>query len=135
MSDGGLVHDVGLSIRQGFAALIAAGALTACQPPSDDRWPRDARAAKRGLDAIQRVQCGACHDIPGVAWPAGGTGPSLHAFGKRGAIAGTLPNRPDVLAAFVRNAPSVKAGSPMPAMPVTQGEARDIAFYLYEAGQ
>ncbi|WP_235510593.1 c-type cytochrome [Tsuneonella troitsensis] len=46
-------------------------------------------------------------------------------------IAGTLPNRPDVLAAFIRNPPSVKPGSTMPPMPVTQREAADIAAYLY----
>lgn len=84
---------------------------------------------------IKRVGCAACHDIKGVAWPKGRTGPSLLDFGERGVIAGTLPNRPDVLAAFVRNAPSVKRGSPMPPMPISQQESRDIAAYLYEASQ
>ena len=109
--------------------------VTACQPPPAERMAVDRLAAKRGLQAIERVQCAACHDIPGVDWPKGRTGPSLHELGERGAIAATLPNRPDVLAAFVRNAPSVKPGSPMPPMPVSEREAHDIAAYLIEAGR
>lgn len=107
----------------------------ACKPPTEARWPADPNAAKRGLAAIERVQCGACHEIRGVDWPAGRTGPSLVDFGDRGMIAGSLPNRPDVLAAFIRNAPAVKPGSPMPPMPVSQREARDIAAYLYEGSK
>lgn len=112
--------------------MIAALVVTACQPPPAERWPTDARAAQRGLAAMERVQCGACHDIPGVRWPKGRSGPALHDFASRNTIAGSLPNRPDVLAAFVRNAPAVKPGSPMPPMPVSEREARDIAFALYE---
>ena len=109
--------------------------IAACKPPSDARWATDPAAAERGIAAIERVQCAACHDIPGVTWPRGRTGPSLQDFGDRGLIAGTLPNRPDVLAAFIKNAPAVKPGTPMPPIPVTVSEARDIAAYLYEMGR
>lgn len=132
MDGGGILGDNGNPFRS-LAAVTALVLVAACKPPSEARWPGDPAAAKRGLAAIERVQCAACHDIPGVDWPQGRTGPSLEDFGDRGVIAGTLPNRPDVLAAFVRNAPAVKPGSPMPSMPVTEGEARDIAAYLYEA--
>ncbi len=121
-----------------FRNLLAVTALilvAACKPPTDARWPVDPAAAARGLSVIKRVECAACHDIKGVAWPKGRTGPSLLDFGERGVIAGTLPNRPDVLAAFVQNAPSVKRGSPMPPMPISQQESRDIAAYLYEASR
>ena len=118
-----------------MAAVTALLLVAGCKPPSEARWPLSPDAARRGLAAIERVQCGACHEIPGVGWPSGRTGPSLQDFGDRGVIAGTLPNRPDVLAAFIRNAPAVKPGSPMPPMPVTAQEARDIAAYLYGAGQ
>jgi cytochrome c1 len=58
-------------------------------------------------------------------------GPSLDGFDDVGLIAGQLPNQPDVLAAFIRNAPSVKEGSSMPPMPISETEAADIAAYLY----
>lgn len=78
-----------------------------------------------------RVGCGACHEIPGISWPSGGTGPSLAGFDDNGPIAGALPNTPENLAAFVRNAPLAKPGSTMPAMPLTRAESRDVASYLY----
>jgi len=132
MNGGGIVHDNGVGSFRSLAAVTALVLVAACKPPPDARWPADPAAAERGLAAIERVQCAACHHIPGISWPKGRTGPSLVDFGDRGVIAGSLPNRPDVLAAFLRNAPSVKPGSPMPPMPVTESEARDIAAYLYE---
>ena len=89
----------------------------------------------QGLAAIERTGCGACHVIPGLAWPRGLSGPSLEGFADQGLIAGRLPNRPDVLVAFVRDAPASVPGSTMPAMPLTQAEARDVAAYLYSTGK
>ena len=84
-----------------------------------------------GLQAIERAGCGACHRIPGLDWPQGRVGPVLEGFAERGLIAGRLPNRPDVLAAYVRDAPALTPGTPMPAMPLTEQESRDVAAYLY----
>ncbi len=88
-------------------------------------------SAERGRDAIERVGCGACHSIPGIRWPKGATGPSLAGLADQGLIAGRLPNRPDILSAFVRNAPAVLPGTTMPAMPISEQEGRDVAAYLY----
>lgn len=85
---------------------------------------------KRGRDVMARAGCGSCHDIPGV-WPRGTLGPPLTNFAEQGLIAGRLPNRPDVLMAFLRDAPAMIPGSTMPAMPIDEGEARDAAAYLY----
>lgn len=92
-------------------------------------------SAARGLEVIERAGCGACHVIPGLGWPRGQSGPSLEGFAEQGLIAGRLPNRPDVLAAFVRNAPGTLPGTTMPAMPLTAAEARDVAAYLYATGK
>lgn len=90
--------------------------------------------AERGKAAMQRVGCGACHQIPGIYWPDGKVGPALEGFADRGLIAGKLPNRPDVLAAFVRNAPALLPDTTMPAMPLSEAESRDVAAYLYRMG-
>jgi cytochrome c1 len=66
-----------------------------------------------------------------VEWPKGRLGPSLEGFDDVGLIAGTLPNRPATLAAFIRDPRSVKPGSTMPSMPLSAQEAQDIASYLY----
>lgn len=88
----------------------------------------------QGKAAIGRVGCGSCHAIQGIDWPRGKVGPNLDGLANRALIAGRLPNRPDVLASYIRNAPALLPGSGMPAMPVSETEARDIAAYLYQQG-
>lgn len=112
-------------------ALLLLPLLTACKPPPDERQHMPQANAENGRLVIERVGCAACHAIPGVNWPKGGLGPSLAGFGKQGLIAGQLPNRPDVLARFVREAPALLPGTTMPAMPLNEKEARDVAAYLY----
>ena len=40
-------------------------------------------AVAQGRQIINRAGCGACHQIPGVAWPEGRLGPSLAGFADR----------------------------------------------------
>jgi mono/diheme cytochrome c family protein len=106
----------------------------ACKPPPEERLAMPLASAARGEQAIARAGCGACHTIEGIRWPRGEMAPALGNFRDRGLIAGQLPNRPDMLAAFIRNAPAMVPGTAMPDMPVTEREARDIARYLYQIG-
>ena len=91
--------------------------------------------AARGRQAIDRVGCGSCHTIAGVGWPKGQVGPRLEGLGDRALIAGRVPNTPGKLAAYIRNAPELVPSATMPAMPVSEREARDIAAYLYQSGR
>ena len=111
--------------------LLVVTVVPACKQPPEERVTTQAPAEKRGLAAIKRAGCGACHEIDGIEWPRGRAGPSLMGFDDRTPIAGVLPNTPANLAAFIRNASAVVPGSTMPPMPVTEREARDIAAYLY----
>lgn len=104
--------------------------LSACgASPVEAPLAEDA-AIERGKAAAERLGCGACHDMPGIDWPKGRTGPSLAGFGDRALIAGSLPNRTARLAEFVRDAPALVPESGMPAVPMQDGEARDIAAWL-----
>ena len=123
--------DRGKAILATMMALGASGAISACKDPVQTRYEPSDAAKSRGLAAIERAGCGSCHEIPGLDWPKGRLGPSLKGFDDVGLIAGELPNEPEVLAAFIRNAPAIKPGSTMPPMPVTETEAQDIASYLY----
>jgi mono/diheme cytochrome c family protein len=78
-----------------------------------------------------RVGCGACHEIPGIQGADGIVGPSLDAFARRGLIGGVVANRLRQLVRWVREAPALALDTGMPAMPITENEARDIAAYLY----
>ncbi|GMM92260.1 hypothetical protein MTsN3n11_05620 [Qipengyuania sp. MTN3-11] len=121
---------MGKSLTIGLSVALC-GSLAACKQPPQSRYVADPETARNGREAIERVGCAACHEIPGIAWPKGRTGPSLVGFDDIGPIAGALPNTPKNLAAFVRNAPVARPGSAMPAMPLSEEEARDVAAYLY----
>jgi cytochrome c2 len=111
--------------------LLACVSLVACDGPPD-RTPTlgDADAAN-GLRLVTDKGCVACHSFPDVKWPRGGLGPSLNGFARQGLIAGQLPNQPGVLMQFVRNAPALVPGTAMPAIPMSDQEARDVTAYLF----
>lgn len=109
-------------------------AAAACQPPPASGTSASAASVERGKRAIERVGCAACHTIQGIDWPRGRTAPQLAGVDRRGLIAGRLPARPDVLAAFVRDAPSLVPETVMPAMPLSETEAMDVAAFLLAGG-
>lgn len=88
-------------------------------------------ARGRAIIAAGVHGCAACHSIPGIRSPNGIVGPPLRGFSERGFIAGQLPNRPDVLVAFLRNPPALVPQTGMPNVGLTMEQARDIAAYLY----
>lgn len=109
---------------------MAALLLSACDTPPLEPNEAPADSVARGRDAAVRLGCGVCHVMPGIDWPKGSVGPSLEGFADRGLIAGRLPNRPDTLARFVRDAPSLVPGTAMPAIPMTDRDAADTAAWL-----
>ena len=122
------------SAARAFAVLAIACASSgsaACSDKSD--LPRTLAGADpaNGLIVIERVGCASCHAVPGVRWPVGATAASLDGFGDSPLISGRLPNQPDTLVRFLRNAPALDPQTAMPPMPLSQAEARDVAAYLY----
>lgn len=107
---------------------------SACKPPPDDRQTMPLASAARGKQAIERVGCASCHTIEGIDWPAGDLAPAIEGLSGRALIAGQLPNEPELLARFVREAPALVPDTTMPAMPLSEQESRDVAAYLYEIG-
>ena len=111
-------------------ALLLLGALAACTP---DTTPLRVAGgnAERGKALVAQYQCGACHAIPGVPGARGMVGPTLDRFGRRSYIAGHIPNLPDKLVRWLVNPPAMVPGTPMPALGVSEDEARHMAAYLY----
>lgn len=118
-----------MSTAQTILPLVALAA--ACEGPPEQRHHMPEADAAAGRVVVERVGCGACHTFPDIRWPRGRLGPRLEGFADQGMIAGRLPNRPDILARFVRNAPDLIPGTTMPAMPISERESRDVAAYLY----
>jgi sulfur-oxidizing protein SoxX len=113
--------------------LVLAVIAGLCACAEQEAPPRQIAGAdpRRAPAIMERAGCGACHDIPGVRWPKGNVGGSLAGFGSRPLIAGRLPNRPDLLMAWLRDAPSLSPATGMPPAPISEAEARDVAAYLY----
>ncbi|MFM0324229.1 c-type cytochrome [Caballeronia glebae] len=112
-------------------ALLTMFALTACtgEPPSSDAITGG--NPRRGLEAIQRYGCGACHRIDGAPGAYGTVGPTLQRIGERAYIAGKLPNSPGNLQQWIRFPQRIVPGNAMPDLDVSEFDARDIAAYLY----
>ena len=125
------------SFRLGSTLLLAsAGALAAaaCSNARADDFP--ARTvpggdAARGKQAIVAYGCGSCHMVPGVDGANGLVGPPLTAFSRRTYVAGEVPNTADFLVRWIVMPQSIEPGTAMPNLGVTDGQARDIAAYLY----
>lgn len=115
----------------GAVSLTVPFVLAACADPEYPRRTVAGADAGRGLELVRETGCAACHDIPNVRWPKGRSGPSLAGIGTRPLIAGRIPNQPDAMVTFIQDAPSLVAGTAMPAMPLNDRQARDVAAFLY----
>jgi cytochrome c len=87
--------------------------------------------AGRGKALIVQYSCGSCHTIPGVKEAGGYQASPLLFFSRRAYIAGQVPNTPDNLVRWIVSPQSIEAGTAMPALGISEQQARDIAAYLY----
>lgn len=103
-----------------------------------DRWQRErhqspsattSEAASAGRKVFAANSCAGCHTIKGVS--EGTVGPDLTDFGSRPALgAGVLPNTPENLTAWIRNARASKPGAKMPPSTLSDREIADLVAYL-----
>ncbi|MBC7938927.1 MAG: c-type cytochrome [Chitinophagaceae bacterium] len=117
-------------VLPGLWSVLACAVLAACDGPPDRTPTLGEASAGRGRQLVVDKGCATCHVFPDVRWPRGGLGPSLSDFGRQGLIAGRLPNQPGVLMQYVRNAPALVPGTAMPAITMSDQEARDVTAYL-----
>ena len=89
---------------------------------------------RRGAQVIAQFHCGSCHSIPGIRGAEGMVAPPLEHFSQRSFIAGELPNTPENLVRWVKDPPAVEPGTAMPALGLSDQQARDVAAYLYSSG-
>jgi cytochrome c oxidase subunit 2 len=81
-------------------------------------------------EAIFLARCAACHTIRGTG--AGGIlGPDLtHIMSRRTLGAGTVPNDPESLRAWINDAQAVKPGSRMPTLDLPQPDIEAVSAYV-----
>jgi len=85
----------------------------------------------RGSAVIEQSSCGACHTIPGIRGAHGMAAAPLVWFSRRTFIAGEVPNTPENLVRWITSPQSIEARTAMPAVGLTDQQARDVAAYLY----
>jgi len=89
-----------------------------------------ATAAARAGEVVFIRSCGACHAVSGTD-ALGRIGPDLTHFASRPAIgAGVLANTAPNLGRWIRNAPTIKEGARMPAIPLNDTELAAVVTYL-----
>ena len=86
--------------------------------------------AVRGKALVEHGSCAMCHAIAGTIAGAR-TAPDLtHVASRRTIAAGTLPNTPEDMAAWIANPHQIKPGTKMPATGLGRGDVQAIVSYL-----
>jgi cytochrome c2 len=114
-----------------FSTVLLALCVPACDDTAAPRHLVVDGDPVRGQREITRLQCGACHTIPGIAAARGSVGPPLEGFASRVYLAGKWPNEPRYLLPWLRDPPAMAPLTAMPALVGDESAARDIAAYLY----
>jgi putative membrane protein len=112
------------------AAVVVMTTISGCSR-SVANQPVPGGDARLGPAAIQYYGCGACHAIPGIRSAIGDVGPTLAGIADRRMIAGIVPNTPDEMVRWIVMPQSMAPGNAMPNLGVSDGQARNIAAYLY----
>jgi cytochrome c oxidase subunit 2 len=87
-------------------------------------------AARHGHEVFMSSRCAGCHTIQGTA-AHGQVAPDLTHLATRTTVgAGTLPNTPDHLLAWVRDSQVSKPGNQMPPNPLSVDELQALLVYL-----
>lgn len=105
--------------------------LWACGPGSVPPPGITTGSPARGAATIERVGCGSCHVIPGISDADGNVGPPLTDFADRKFIAGAVANNEENLVRWLLDPDSIEPGTVMPDVGLTEGQAHDVAAYLY----
>jgi cytochrome c2 len=124
------------AILLGLGSLAAAVSLGVQRIQTNHATVQAAQALTGGHVASGRALfaekgCGGCHSITGQNFANGAVGPSLDKVAIRAFLAGKLANDPHQMIAWIQHPQALDPGSGMPEMGLSDGEARDIAAYLY----
>lgn len=125
---------MGAQVHRSIALILMLSMLAACDL-GPDYVPRVIGGnAENGRTALARHECGVCHVIPGIPHAVGKVGPALDNYSRRSYVAGKFPNEPATLVRWIVDAPSMAPLTAMPAIAMSEQEAKDMAAYLYESG-
>jgi len=127
---------VGAALLGGTVVVAVAGGIVA--DTIDERADIRVAAAEatggdpdRGEAMFIQYGCGSCHGLKHVRKASGTVGPPLDGIAVRAIVAGKSSNNPANLERWIRDPQGVTPGTAMPDLHVGEGDARDIAAFLY----
>ncbi len=112
------------------SALLLCLALVACSGCKSWRHSQNEQAHPNAPALMIQYGCPTCHVIPGVPGAVGKVGPPLDSLAQRSYLAGTVPNTPADLQAWIMHPQHFQPGTAMPEMGVTPQDAQTIAAFL-----
>lgn len=110
-----------------YTAITSVADSQSCEPASELTAEPNLEYAKV---VFRQYACHSCHQIEGVVGPKSRVGPRLAQWSRRGYIAGSLPNTRQNLIRFIRAPQSVREGTLMPDLQVSEAHAAIMADYL-----
>lgn len=117
--------DVVAESSDAFNTWVAGQQAAAPEPTGD---------ALQGQQVFLGSSCVYCHSITGTN-ASGTVGPNLtHVASRTTLAAGTIPNTPAELAAWIENPQSIKPGTQMPGTQLTPAQLRQLVAYLETLG-
>jgi cytochrome c2 len=104
----------------------------AAAPPPLTPAPNTAGDPQNGRVLFTQKGCTNCHQLAVVSAKPALIGPTLTNMALRPTIAGEqIQNTPENMAKWIMNPPAMKPGTAMPALGLSEQEARDLAAFLY----
>jgi cytochrome c2 len=113
-----------------LACAILASACSSSKSISEAEMITGGNVA-RGVPAIGKYGCAACHTIPGIETATATVGPPLTRVAVRQYLGGHLTNSPDNMIKWIQHPQQIDPKNAMPELGVTDQDAKDIAAYLY----
>lgn len=115
-----------------FVVLAAAcTALAGCEDENQKAAMATGGDPVRGKVELRAHGCGTCHTIPGVPGATALVGPPLDHMASRAYVAGTLPNTPENMRAWILHPQQIKPRNVMPDTHASDQEAQNMTAYLY----
>ena len=130
-----LPHRLGLGLLLGSAGMALA-AIGWRSWQSEAQAVEVAKALTRGDPSrapalITKYGCGGCHTIPGAPGADGKVAGPLGGMRSRVYVGGVARHDADTLIRWIVAPQSISPHSAMPATGINEGEARDVAAFLY----
>ena len=101
------------------------------QKPAPDKTASSSSGdPQAGRTLLIAKGCVACHTVRGVPEASGTIGPNLNGIASKPLIADTLPNTPDNMKRWITSPTTVKPGTMMPPLGLSDKESDDLVAFL-----